>query len=104
MSTSSPHGGQGQGSAGWLSGRGPDQGSGGQDRIDQRSVHPEQESGIARRVRAAGNRVRAADMILDAPHPGRGSHGHCQVAEGECGRYAMVTASVPTGSRRQLLC
>ena len=53
--------------------------------VDQRPVYPQQESGIARRVRAAGNRVGAADMITDAPHPGCGPHGRGPLAENDRG-------------------
>jgi|GEM_PF-1709805 len=48
-------------------------------------MHPQQQSRIARRVWAAGNRVGAADMIMDAPHPGRSVQGRGPVAEGDHG-------------------
>jgi hypothetical protein len=66
--------------------RRPDQVSGGQDGVDQRRVHPQQQSGITRRVRLAGHRVGAADTIMNAPHPGRGPHGRGPVAEGDRGK------------------
>jgi hypothetical protein len=53
-------------------------------------------------------------MILDAPHPGRGSPGRCQVAEGECGEVrrgggepadripASATVLIDAGHRQRM--
>jgi hypothetical protein len=38
------------------------------------------------RPRTAGHRVDTADMIMDAPHPGRGLHGHGPLTEGDRGQ------------------
>jgi len=94
--------------------RGPDQVSGGQYGVDQRPVHPQQECGIPRCVRRAGNYVGAADMIMGAPNPRRGSHGRSAVAEGDCsevlhgggepadGIPAPATVLIDTGHRQRV--
>ena len=46
-------------------------GGGRQARLDQGSVHPDQQGRVAGRVRLTGHRVDAADPLVDLPHPVR---------------------------------
>ena len=58
-----------------------EQGAGGQARIHQGGVHPQQQRGVAGRVWLAGHRVHAADMGVDGLHPLRDPPGAGPVPE-----------------------
>ncbi len=66
--------------------RRPEQRGGHDPRVDERGVHPEQQRGITGRVGLPGDRVHAADMLMDAAHPGGDPLGRPAVPEGHRGQ------------------